>query len=256
MQFIHCFQSEWLKKKGSLASWLVAIGGFFTAVMIIAFRLIKPDGLKALVLQPNYWKTHWQNSWESMAIMLLPLGVILASSLITQLEFKNNTWKQAHTTPQYFTTIFFAKLAVIMVMMLQFFILFNIGIYLSGIIPPLLLNGVEFPKGDIPFSFFLQQNACYFLDCLPIIGLQYLISLLFKNFLVPVGAGLIFWIGSIAALKWKFAYLVPYTYTSLYFLRTDGRLKITANFHAWAAGYFLLFIMAGYILYAWKKEKG
>lgn len=256
MLFIHSFQLEWLKTKRSLASWLVIIGGFFTPLIIIVIRLVKPLSLKPLTILPNYWKTHWQSSWESMAIMLLPLGVILASSLITQLEFKNNTWKQVHTTPQYFTTIFFAKLAVIVVMMLQFFFFFNIGIYLSGIIPPILLNDVEFPKGDIPYLFFLKQNAFYFLDCLPIIGLQYLISLLFKNFLVPVGAGLLIWIGSIAALTWNFAYLVPYTYSSLYFLRTGGRLKMPNNFHAWALGYFLLFIIAGYILYAWKKEKG
>ena len=32
MQFIHCFQAEWLKKKRSLASWLVVIGAFFTPV--------------------------------------------------------------------------------------------------------------------------------------------------------------------------------------------------------------------------------
>ena len=137
-----------------------------------------------------------------------------------------------------------------------YFFFIDIGIYLSGVIPSLLLNGVEVRKGDIPYLFFLKQNAFYFLDCLPIIGLQYLISLLFKNFLVPVGAGLLIWIGSIAALTWNFAYLVPYTYSSLYFLRTDGRLKMPDNFHAWALGYFLLFIIAGYILYAWKKEKG
>jgi hypothetical protein len=256
MQFIHSFQAEWLKKKGSLAYWLVIIGGFFTAMIIIVARLIKPASLKVLTTQPNYWKTHWQSSWEAMAIMLLPLGVILASSLVTQLEFKNNAWKQVHTSPQYFTTIFFAKLAVIIVMMLQFFAFFNIGFYMSGIIPPLLLPGITFPGGEIPVLFFLKQNAFYLLDCLPIIALQYLISLLFKNFLVPVGTGLLCWIGALAALRWDFAYLVPYSYTSLYFLKTEGKLKMSTGFHLWALGYFLLFIIAGYCLYAFKKEKG
>ena len=36
---------------------------------------------------------------------------------------------------------------------------------------------------------FLKEDALYFIDCLPIVALQYLISLRFKNFLVPVGAG-------------------------------------------------------------------
>ena len=38
--------------------------------------------------------------WEFMGFFLLPIGVILTTSLVTQLEFRSNTWKQLHTTPQ------------------------------------------------------------------------------------------------------------------------------------------------------------
>src|SRR5450432_3168395 len=75
-------------------------------------------------------------------LFLYSICVILAASLITQIEYKNNTWKQLHSLPLSFTTIFFSKLAVIIVMVLQFFIWFNIGIYLSALIPYLLVSGV------------------------------------------------------------------------------------------------------------------
>ena len=191
-----------------------------------------------------------------MAIFLLPLGVILATSLITQLEYKNNTWKQLHTTPQRLTTIFFAKLAVITVMMMQFFILFNIGIYLSGVIPCLLIKGVPYPKEPIPYLFFLKENMHYFIDCLPIIGLQYLVSLLFKNFLVPVGGGIAIWILSVSVLSWKYGYVFPYTYCGLNYLKTLGKYHEVINIHVAATGYFLLFTIAGYVLYISRKEKG
>jgi len=256
MQFIYCFQAEWIKRTRSLSSWLVIIGAFLTPVILLSIKLIYYDRLKAANQNPDFWNIHWKNSWESMAIFLLPLGIILSASLITQLEYKNNTWKQWHTTPQKFTTVFFAKLAVILVMMVQFFILFNIGIYLSAIIPGFLVKGVSYPVGTIPYADFFKQNMIFFAACLPIISLQYLAGLHFKNFLVSVGCGIALWILSLASLPWKFSFTIPYTYTSLYFLRNTERFKQTASIEGWAFFYFIAFTIAGYILYVTKKEKG
>lgn len=196
------------------------------------------------------------NSWESMAIFLLPLGIILSASLITQLEFKNNTWKQWHTIPHLYSTLFFAKLAVIIVMMIQFFMLFNLGIYLSGVLPGLFIEGVPYPPEPIPYVMFLKQNGIFFIACLPIIAFQYLISLQFKNFLVPVGGGILLWIASVAALTWKYAYIIPYTFGSLYFMKIGGRYKQDINLIGWPMGYFAAFTLLSYYLYVTKKEKG
>jgi lantibiotic transport system permease protein len=257
--FIHSFQSEWLKKKRSLSSWLVIIGAFFTPVIIIIARLIHHEQLASLYAKDNFWDQLWKSSWESMAIFLLPIGVVLATSLITQLEYKNNTWKQLHTLPLNFSTIFFSKLLLIIVMVLQFFILFNIGIYLSALIPYLLISGVPYPKAPIPFAAILKEDAYYFIDCLPIIALQYLISLRFKNFLVPVGIGFGLWIAALGALSWKFGYLIPYTYCPLNYLKnqTGGRAATPGiNIHLLAVFYFAAISIVSYIMYLTKKEKG
>lgn len=257
--FIHSFQSEWLKKKRSLASWIVIIGGFFTPAIVTVARLIYHDKLQSMYTADNFWKVLWKNSWESMAIFLLPLGVILSTSLITQLEYKNNTWKQLHTVPLSLTTIFFSKLAVIIVMMIQFFVLFNIGIYLSAIIPYLLISGVSYPKAPFPYAHFLMENMFFFIDSLPVIAVQYLMSLKYKNFLVPVGVGFLFWIAALGALSWKFGYLIPYTYCMFNYLKGEvgGRAVVPAiNIHVMAVGYSIVITILSYILYITKKEKG
>ena len=257
--FIHSFQSEWLKKKRSLASWIVVAGGFFTPAIIIIARLVHHDKLGALYSSDGFWKLLWKNSWESMAVFLLPVGVILATSLITQIEYKNNTWKQLHTLPLSLTTIFFSKLAVIIVMMAQFFLLFNAGIYLSAVVPYLLVGGVPYPNDPFPAMYFLRENMFYFIDCLPIIALQYLISLKFKNFLVPVGFGFLFWIGALSSLAWNYGYVIPYTYCMLNYIKdqTGGNaIRPTVNFHALALGYFVLISLVSYVLYIFKEEKG
>ena len=257
--FVHSFKSEWLKKKRSLSSWLVIVGGFFTPLIITIVRLVHYKQLPALYAKDNFWNQLWQSSWESMAIFLLPIGVILATSLITQLEYKNNTWKQLHTTPLSFTTIFFSKLLLIIIMVVQFFILFNIGIYLSALIPYLLVKGVPYPAVPIPFAAMLKEDIYFFIDCLPIVALQYLLSLKYKNFLVPVGIGFGVWIASLGALSWKFGYLIPYTYCMFNYLKnqTGGRAVHPAvNIHAMAVGYFIFISIVSYIMYLTKKEKG
>ena len=256
LNFLHCFESEWLKKRRSLASWLVVVGAFFTPVIVIVVKLVRSQRLLAEAVSPNFWEALWTSCWESMAIFLLPLGIVLATSLLSQIEFKNNCWKQLHTIPQSLTTIYFAKLAVLLVMVLQFFALFNLGIYLAGVVPGLLTRGVPYPYEVIPYQHFLQLDLQYLTDCLPILGLELLVSLQFSNFLVPVGGGIVLWVLSLSVLNWQFGYLSPFSYLGLEYLRSLGKYSSGVNLQWWAAGYFAAFVGLGLILYTTKRQKG
>ena len=260
MNFIDSFQSEWLKKKRSLASWLVIVGAFFTPSIILMSRIKNAGKLSTLYAADDFWQKLWNQTWESMAVFLLPIGIILAAGLITQIEYKNNTWKQLHTTPQRFTTIFFAKFLVILTMLIEVFVLFNLGIYLSAVIPSMLFSSVPYPTASIPYAYFLNANVSYFLDCLPILALQYLISLQFKNFLVPIGAGFAIWFLGVGMLAWEYNYILPYSYSTIDFLMSSGQFanrKIPpVNLQLLAIVYFAFFTIASYVLYVTKKEKG
>ena len=208
----------------------------------------------------DFWIKLWNQSWESMAAFLLPIGIILAVGLITQIEYKNNTWKQLHTTPQRLSTIFFAKFLVILIMLAQAFVLFNIGIYLSAVIPAALFNNIPYPIAPIPYRSFLSANINFFVDSLPILALQYLISLQFKNFLVPIGAGFVIWFLGIGMLSWEYSYLFPYIHSTIDFLIGSGQFgnrKIPPmNIQLLAVIYFVIITTVSYILYVNKKEKG
>ena len=254
VSLIHSFQSEWLKKKRSAASWLVITGSFFIPLIILIASLTDPETTYAITKSDKYWETLFRHSSGPMAMFLLPMGVILATSLVTQLEFKNNTWKQLHTTPQSLTTVFFTKLGVIITMMLQFFVLFNVCVYLCGILPSLFLKATSFPVEPFPFKFILKANLKLFIDCLPIIALQYLLGLKFKNFLGPVGIGLGLYIAAMISISWQYGYLIPYTYCALNIQR--GAVNPSVNVHYWAIGYFITITAVSYFLYLTKKEKG
>lgn len=260
MTFINSFQSEWLKKKRSLASWLVLGGAFFTPMIILTARIKNHAALPALYVSDDFWRKLWNQSWESMEVFLLPIGIILAMGLIAQIEYKNNTWKQLHTTPQGFMTIFSAKFLVILLMLVEVFVLFNVGIYLSAVIPSMLFSNLPYPTAPIPYLNFLHANINFLVDCLPILALQYLLSLQFKNFLVPIGTGFVIWFLGIGLLPWEYSYIFPYVHSTLDFLISSnqfGNRKIPpVNIQLLAVIYFALITIVSYLLYVTKKEKG
>jgi len=257
--FFHAVQAERLKTRRSLAAWLVVVGAFFTPAIVIAARLVHHDQLETIYRNDQFWAVHWRNCWESMVLFFLPMGTILATSLIVQLEVKNNAWKQVHCLPLTVSTIFFSKLLIILAMMLQLFVLFNLGVYLSAILPCLLVGGVPYPQAPFPIWKFLPENGFYILDCLPIVALQYLLSLRFKNFMVPIGIGFSLWVAALAALSWKFGYTIPYAYCMLDYLKDRPGVRVVrpeVNIHLFALGYFILVTLVSYFLFATRSEKG
>jgi len=254
MQTLHSFQSEWLKRRRSAASWLTIIGGLFIPSIILLARITQPGKTLLTNSSQNAWDQLFNQCWQYMSIFLLPMGITLAASLITQIEYRNNGWKQLHTTPQTLTAIFIAKLAVVLVMLLQFFLVFNIGVYTIGLIPAILFQSIPFPKQQFPVYRFLEENANFFIGSLPVMGLQYLLSMHIKNFMIPIGIGFGMLIVSLIGVGWEHGYIFPYTYCSLQYLVNDNRIDPDVNIQAWSIGYFTVFTMINYILYRYKNE--
>jgi lantibiotic transport system permease protein len=257
--FLHAFHGEWLKRKRSFASTIVIAGSLFTPAIVVGVRLIHPENLPALYSKDSFWKNMWVASWESMAIFFLPLAAILATSLIAQIEFKSNAWKQVHALPLSTAVIFLSKLGVILVMMVQFLLLFNAGIYVSGMIPSLLVAGVPYPKGTFLSLPLLNENAHYFLACLPIVAAQYLMALRSSNALIPIGVGFMAWVAALAAISSKFSVWWPYSYTTIHYLRDKPKgthFAAYSQLHWRALISFVLICIVSYILFITKNEKG
>jgi hypothetical protein len=256
---VDAFTSEWLKRKHSFASLMVLAGSLFTPAVITAVRLIHYRGLPALYSDAAFWPRMWRDSWESMAIFFLPLAAIMATSLIVQIEFKSNAWKQVHTLPMAPAVLFVAKLTVIVVMLIEFLILFTAGIYLSGILPALIVPHVPYPKGNFLALPLARENALYLVECLPIVAAQYLVALRSNNALVPIGIGFLAWVGALASVSTRFAQWWPYSYTILHYLEgkpKPGRAAAQSVSPLIAAALFLLLSIASYWLFVTRREKG
>lgn len=256
LAYIHSVQSEWLKRKNSAATWLTVLGAALVPLIVLCYRFYYFELMAGQNASADIWEQLYNRSWQYMGFLLLPMGVILTTSLITQIETRSNAWKLLHVTPQRLTTIFFAKLTVILIMLLSFFLLFNIGIYLTGVLPALLVKEVPFPTAPFPWLKYLYGNGTFLLACLPIVAFQYLIGLRYRNFMAPLGVGLGLYIVSFIAFKWEYAYFIPYIYSILTFIDGMHHTVRPVNIYLLSTSYFVGFTVLAYTLYINKRERG
>jgi len=257
--FFNAFLSERIKLRRSLLGWLILCGGSFVPAIMLAVRIRRQQQLPSWHRQGIFWERHWVESWESLSIMILPLMVVLLTTLILQVEYRNNTWKQVHASPQTWGTIFSAKLAVVLLSLFQLFVVINLGLYLAGAFPSLLFSAEGTPSSPVPWMRLLARDSIYFIECLPIVGIQFMLALRFRNFLVPVGIGVAGWILSLVLINTNYNFLLPYNYTGIDYLISTGHRSgqnLPATLGKLACGTFAALTWVSYAFYSRQADKG
>ncbi len=257
--FLEAVACEWLKRRHSHGAGLVIVGALFTPMVILLVRLTHHAGLPALYTDPAFWTSLWRSAWESMAIFFLPIAAMLTTSLVVQIEVRNKAWKQVHTLPLSPATIYLAKFSVIVLMLMQFLLVFVTGLLASAWLPAVVFRDVPYPAAQMPLPLFAIDTAGYFVDCLPMVAAQYLMGLRWDNFLAPIGIGFLAWVGALAALSWPHSSWLPYAYTMLDYLKDHPSSRLTTatdGLHAHALAWFVLTLGLGYALFRSRPHKG
>ena len=151
-----------------------------------------------------------------MGSLLLPMLIIFIAYSVNSIEHKADTWKSLFSLPIPKWSIYSAKYfyAFFLVFLcLALFVLFTLGFgnFLSTLKPELKFNEYHIEKLLVQIYFKLL------LASLGILSIQFLLSLLFRDFLKPMGIGFIATIAGVIFVNvdWKYAYLYPYSHPML-----------------------------------------
>ena len=257
MSFIISTQAEILKTKRTASFWLSIIVAAFIPIILFIALSVDSDAQQNMAKEP--WSKFMNLGWQILAVFLLPVYIILVSTLVAQIEFKNNTWKQVFASPQSVANIFFSKFIAIQIMIISCYLMFNMLMILSAVLGNLFNPGYNFLSTSPDWEKLLQLNIRTYISILGISAIQYCLSLRFKNFIAPVGIGLALVVGSIIAMNYQWQHLdkYPYAFPSLSFdsIQKTGKGYI-ADHELYSVGYFLLFISIGFLDMKMRKEKG
>ena len=256
MSFAASFRTEVIKIKRSASVWLCVLGsGFIPFIFFLTYILKPASNIKKLHINP--WEQHIGQGWQAFAAFLLPMFIILICSLVVQIEYKNNTWKQVYASPQSYANIFFSKFLAIQLMILLLFALFNLFLLLAAVVPNLFYSKYTFLSSTFKYKEFLLLNMRTYISILAISSLQYWLSLRFKNFIVPVGIGLALLITSLITFTWEHIAKVPYAYPMLTMTgrSTNGKFFLL-NHELNSIGYLIFFTTLAFLDMKYRKERG
>lgn len=216
--FILSLKSEFYKSRKTLGFWAAILLPFLLLALTAVGYYFSRDKLTVNASGLMSWMRLASVAIGVMGNLLLPMFVIFIAYSANSIEHKADTWKSLFTLPMgkwavYSAKFFYTLLLVFISMML--FALFTIAFgNLLGLLEP------KFKFDEYHMEWVLiQVYFKFFLSALGILSIQFLLSLVWSDFLKPMGIGFVLFIAGVicAGAGWKYAYTIPYAHPMLAF---------------------------------------
>jgi len=227
--FLLSFRSEFFKSRKTLGFWAAVLLPLIICLLLfIGFytKSAKLAGLAPMML----WIQFAGAVLRVMGSLLLPMYVIFIAYSVNNTEHSANTWKSLFSLPVSRWAVYGAKYfyALFLVLLcLALFVLFTIGFgnLLSIVKPQLRFDNYHMEKELVLVYFKL------FLSSLGMFSIQFLLSLLWADFLKPVGVGFVCTIVGVIMVvnNWEYNYLFPYAHPSIAITNMVSRANQAAN---------------------------
>ncbi|GAB3938373.1 ABC transporter permease [Mucilaginibacter myungsuensis] len=212
--FLLSLRSEFFKSRKTLGFWAAIIMPFAICVLVCwgmyseSERIIKTPALNGMLM----WRMYSGAILNVMGF-LLPFFIILVAYSVNGIEHKADTWKTLFSLPISKWSVYAAKYFYTMLMIVMCLALFLILTIVTG-------NLLGMLKPQMKFTEFHMEGALamvylkLFLSSLGILSIQFLLSLVWSDFLKPMGIGFIATIGGMicSAMRLTYAYLIPYSH--------------------------------------------
>lgn len=255
--------SEFYKSRKTLAFWAAII----LPILICGLIMIGFYSGSEKILKLNYpglalWGQYSGAALGVMGMLILPFYVMFMAFSVNNIEHKNDTWKTLFTQPLNKFSIYAAKYLYAVMLLLICLVLFVLLTLASGYVLQALVPKFTFNEYN-PALLLTKFYSKLFLASLGILSVQFVLSLLWSDFLKPMGIGFVGTIAGIitANVGWKHAYLIPYSDPTLALRVTRVKGAALEDFpiftqEIWVSlAYAAVLFVAGYFILSKKNIK-
>ena len=210
-------KSEFYKSRKTLAFWASILLPLVLCTMVTAGFYFESKKILGMHYPPNVlWANYSGSILGVMGMLILPFYVIFMAFSVNNIEHKNDTWKSLFAQPLPKFSIYTAKYLYAVLLIFICLTLFAGLTFAYGHILHALNNKYKFNEYS-PVEMLSTLYLKVFFSSLGILSVQFIISLIWSDFLKPMGIGFIGVIaGIITATKgWEYAYLIPYSHPAL-----------------------------------------
>lgn len=206
--FTSLLKAEYFKAKGNVGVQIILLFPI-VITLAIAVYLLYDSKNHPEVLTNNPWIVLMGRFLFLFYAFFYPLVIALFCYSLSDMEYKNQSFKQLFTLPVSKTNIFLAKIVVVVGTVFLSVLIAYVIFLLSGYLMGYILPRYGFQNYDVRLItavFFFKV----FVGVLSITFIQYFFSLIFRNFVLPIGLACFGTIFSLIAGKWKYIGFVPY----------------------------------------------
>lgn len=202
-------RSELLKLKRTSLPWICLVAAI--SIPLIFFINLSTETEDLPPLKKDPWNLIIVECWKGMNFLVLPLFVILITTMVSQLEHRNNTWKQVHAAPVPALKIFLSKFLVVQIIIISFLLLFNAANILLPILLPFTNPEVSIIK-PLDWQSILKINYQTYFSITGISAIQFFLGMQFRSIMIPLSIGFGLWLMLPLAAEMNWAHLDKYPY--------------------------------------------
>ena len=246
--YIASIKNETIKLKRTFAIWLAVISAMFIPLIFFLYYILKYE-----TLIPKEGINPWGRFIQDQIFAagpLIPLFTVLITSLIIQLEHKSSAIKHLFAMPVPKWSVYFGKLSIVIGMIIFTYTIFFILILLNGVIQGAIHGELNFLAFSPDYTKFLKLLFRSCIAILGIVGIQYWLSFRIKNFIIPLGIGMVLVMTGMIIYRAEESLYFPYAYNMLSLFPIDKDIETllwfpTVSFYS--LGFFTLFSILGYL---------
>jgi hypothetical protein len=253
--FFKAFSSEQYKlskNKEIFGILLIPVLIIFAVDLYITYDVIR-SGIEVSEGTVNPWKASLGRTVFMFFYLLFPILVSLFVQACCDVEYRNNNYKILFTLPVSKTKIFFSKALFIQITVFLSVLFSYLALLLSGYLLSIAFPQLGFQNYDfreVIFYTFLK----FFITLSAIAMVQLALSLLFKNFIYPIGFGVFMLLFSTIVNERDFSDFLIYTggYKSMLNFMNENIVFERLDYCNIAA----IFIFMAVSFYLFLKKKG
>lgn len=254
MNFQKTLRGEVIKIKRTSLLYFTILAAAFTPLVVLFDNI---DGTPDKGLQEDPFRSFYLEGYQFVAFIFIPLFIVLITTLLMQIEYKNNTWKQVLASPQPLYSILLSKFLVVQGLVILMMVIFNLIMIAIGQVIDLRYPDFKVLSYLDQLTYLCALNARTYIGSLGLAALQFWLALRFRNFIVPLGIGLALWaISPILLFELDWVTLMdkfPYAMTIV------ASLKRFEPIHVWVQGlsvmYMIVFMVMAYVDFGRRKMK-
>ena len=169
----------------------------FWGAIIIPFFIVLAISLGVYYKTDNTWNgnpfQHWMKfisqSLSIMGSFIIPLFCVFVGYAVNNIEHRSDMWKSLFTLPISRFKLYAGKVIYSILLIYLALLCFIIFTYLAGTIMS-KVNPEYFHFNQYPiFIFLIALQLKFFFSSLAILAVQFVCSILWRNFLIPLGIG-------------------------------------------------------------------